>query len=588
MKDDLVADVKDRLSVDEVVADYVELKRSGRNFKGLSPFTSEKTPSFMVSPEKQIWHDFSSGKGGDMLSFIMEVEGVDFKTALDQLARKAGLDPADYRSGGSSGMDKRRKIAKEALDVATKFYQAQLVANKPALAYATKKRGFNKDIISDFRIGYAPDTWESLYTYLAQKDFTEQAIEDAGLAVKSKRGKIDMFRGRLMIPLMDASGSVIGFTARLIDDQPDSPKYINTPQTIVYDKSRHVFGYSQAKDAIRRSGYVVITEGNLDVVSSHKMGVRQVVATAGTAMTMHHLKLVSRLTNDVRLAFDADDAGIKATERTIELAQEMDVRLSIVSLPDGEDPDDLVRRDLAKWQEVIDSPQYALDWLYQRHKERVDITTAKGKREFSDIVLSTIRVLKDDVEKDHYIVQLSKDLDVSKQALLSKMNGAGADGKSKRLKKPKANQHSGEYDNTAVEDSFLGLLMLYPITRRLSLDTDQPLEFVRPGRQDIYQYIRDNPQASIDDTSLPAELRDHVEYVKLILFTAEEQYKKLDSNERLREASDLANKIIETNKKNRLKLLTQSIEEAESSGDAAKVQELLKQVDVIIKSQKDS
>lgn len=587
MKNDLVQDVKDRVSIEDVVADYVELKRSGRNLKALSPFSAEKTASFMVSPEKQIWHDFSSGKGGNMFGFVMDIEGIDFKAALDILAKKAGLDPAEYRRGGSSGMDKRRKRSIEALDAAAKFYQTQLVSNKKALDYVTGKRGLNKESITNFRVGYSPNSKDALCKYLMTKGFDPKEIKDSGLASQRSSGNIDMFRGRMMLPLMDPQGQVIGFTARLIEDQPDSPKYINTPQTVVYDKSRHVFGFSQAKDAIRRAGYVVITEGNLDVVSSHKSGVRQVVATAGTAMTIHHLKIVSRVTNDIRLAFDADDAGIKATERTIELSQELDVKLSIVSIPDGQDPDDLVRSDLAAWQEVIAKPEYAVDWVYKRHQERIDTTSASGKREFTDIVLRVVRGLKDEVEKDHYMRLLAKDMDISLDAVKGKLDGLENQPikPKKRLKEKPAEDGQLAIDPTVIEDKFVGLLIMSPMTRRLSLTTEQEILFSRPGRQAIYDYLMSNPQANIDDLSPPEELREHADYVKLAVFTAEEHYRDLDSNERLREASDLANRLIQTSYKNRIMQLTAKMEAAQESGDNELVQKLLKEVDVIIKSQ---
>ncbi len=312
---DAVEEIKSRLSIEDVIGEYVQLKRAGRNWRGLSPFSNERTPSFMVSPEKQIWHDFSSGKGGNMFSFVMEMEGLEFKAALELLARKAGIDIEQYRSSGSSARGQEKERLQQALELAAKFYQAHLKQNRAALEYVLKIRGFSKDTILQWQLGYSPSSGTALIDFLRGKKFTDEEIKRAGLSTQRYRGAGDMFRGRLMIPLADQFGKVVGFTARLLADEPDAPKYINTPQTVLYDKSRHVYGLHLAKEAIRKCKYVVLVEGNLDVIASHQAGVRQTVATAGTALTEQHLKALSRFTGDIRLSFDADKAGLAATER---------------------------------------------------------------------------------------------------------------------------------------------------------------------------------------------------------------------------------------------------------------------------------
>lgn len=578
-KGDLVEDIKDRLSIEDVVGDYLELKRAGRNLKANSPFNAEKTPSFMVSPEKQIWHDFSSGKGGTMFGFVMEMEGVDFRGSLEILARKASLDISQYRSG-TGGTEKKKKRIYEALELATKFYMAQLAANKFALEYVVKKRGFNKESIQNFRLGYSPKTYTALTDYLKNKGFKEDEIKDAGLGVIRRSGFSDMFGSRMMIPLMDPQGQVIGFTARQIIDNKDSPKYINTPQTLVYDKSRHVYGFSQAKEAIRRAGYGVLVEGNLDVISSHQAGIKNVAATAGTAMTAYHLKTIGRMAGDVRLAFDSDKAGVNATERAISIAQEVEVQLSVVSVPDGQDPDDLVRQDPAEWQKVIAEPIYAIDWLYDRYAEIYDITSAKGKRDFTDVLLKVIKTLKDDVEKDHYLRKLAKDTDVSNEAMASKMASLGAPRKSYKRAAISADQNP-KTDPTSIEDQFLGLLLLYPTTRRVAQTTEEPITFTRPGRQEIFDYLVDNPQAVIDDLNPPQGLNKLEEYVKIAVFAAEHHYKDFGSNERLREASDLATRLIKNGKVYEKQLLIKQLKEAEDSPNEVDSSEILKRIDEI-------
>ena len=357
---DAVEDIKNRLSVEDVIGDYMELKRAGRNFRGLSPFNSEKSPSFMVSPEKQIWHDFSSGKGGNIFSFVMEMEGVDFRGSLEILAKKAGIDLGVYQKNDGQYRQQKEKLL-EAVELATKYYEQTLLKNKLALDYVLKQRNFNKETLQDFRLGYAPYSGSALVDFLKKRGLSEDTILKAGLGSRQYRGVSDMFRGRVTVSLADPQGAPIGFTARILSNDIDAPKYINTPQTPLYDKSRHVFGLHLAKDAIRRSGFVVIVEGNLDVIASHQAGIKNVVATAGTAITPYHLKALHRFTSDIRLCFDQDNAGINAAERAISVAQGAKVQLSIISITNSKDPDELIQKDPKLWAEAIEKPQYA--WI---------------------------------------------------------------------------------------------------------------------------------------------------------------------------------------------------------------------------------
>lgn len=489
---DAVEEIKSRLSIEDVISQYVELKRAGRNFKGLSPFGNERTPSFMVSPEKQIWHDFSSGKGGNMFSFVMEMEGLDFKGALELLARKAGVDLSQFRSGGSSRSKEKERLH-EVLELATKFYQVQFSKNQTALTYVLKKRKFSKHTALEWRLGYSPNTGTALVDFLKSKQFTEQEIKNAGLSAQRYRGLGDMFRGRLMIPLADQQGRIIGFTARLLEDDPNAPKYINTPQTLLYDKSRHIYGLHLAKEAIRKSKYVVVAEGNLDVIASHQAGIRQVVATAGTAMTEQHLKALCRFTPDVRLSFDADNAGLNATERAIPLASKTGVSLSIISIPSGKDPDELIKQNPATWQEIIEKPQYALDWLITRYQKQLDITSAQGKRQFSDIILRVVRALTDQVEQEHYLAELGALIGVSREALASKLKQPV---ETPKLKVKKAEQKP--LDKTTLElikteNHLLALTLMQPKLRSPYLADIKPQMLAEPRAQELLSFLEKNP-----------------------------------------------------------------------------------------------
>ncbi len=492
---DAVEEVKSRLSIEDVISEYVPLKRAGRNWRGLSPFSNEKTPSFMVSPEKQIWHDFSSGKGGNMFSFVMEVEGVDFKGALELLARKAGVDLEQYRSSPRRGGPDKERLH-ELNELAAKFYQVQFSKNKTALQYVLEKRQFSKETALEWRLGYSPNNGSALVEYAKTKGFSEAEIKQAGLSAKSYRGGIqDMFRGRLMIPLQDPQGRVIGFTARLLEDIEGAPKYINTPQTVLYDKSRHVYGLHLAKESIRKGGFAVLVEGNLDVIASHQAGVRQVVATAGTALTEPHLKALSRFTGDIRLSFDADKAGVAATERAIPIASRVKVSLSIIDVPSGKDPDELIRQDPELWKQAITQNQYALDWLMARYKKLLDINSAKGKREFSDVLLPVVRGLSDDVERDHYMNAIAETIGVSKEALtqkLSKTAGPETTERRRRIKVTPQQLDKIAVENQKTQDQFLAL-MLSRQTLREFLDLITPEMLYKDEAKQLLEFLKQNP-----------------------------------------------------------------------------------------------
>jgi DNA primase len=577
---DAVDEIKSRLSIEDVVAEYVQLKRAGRNLKGLSPFQAEKSPSFIVSPEKGIWHDFSSNKGGNMFSFVMEMEGTDFRGAMEILARKAGVDLESY--GKSRSNSKQKERLGEALDLATKYFQQNLVKNPGSLDYLVGNRSFNKDSIMNFRLGYAPLSDDGLTSALKKRGFSDDELVKAGLSVNRYKGLSDMFRGRIMVPLMDQMGSIIGFTARQLINDPNSPKYFNTPQTLLYDKGRHVFGLYQAKEAIRTSKYVVVVEGNLDVISSHQTGIRQCVATAGTAITEHHLKALSKFTGDIRLCFDQDSAGLSASERAIEIAQGLDIKLSVIDVPDVKDPDELIQKDPKLWVKAVAEPIYAMDWLFERCKKLYDLSSANGKKQYTDHLMRAVRKLTDSVEQEHYLDLLGTTTDVSGLAIRSKFAQKEYTDQNQRLKRPKIDEGSIKPDTTAYQDQILGILLMYPITRRIFETLEFDPVFASAERQYIFEFITTNPHATIGE-ELPEDLQSVKDYVNIVLLKAEELYQNLDANERLIEVNDLVRRLQKDYKKQKQSEITKSIKEAEDIGDYTRVQELLRLFNDLLK-----
>jgi len=574
---DMKEEVRSRLNIEDVVGEYVQLKRAGRNFKGLSPFTGEKSPSFYVSPDKNIWHDFSSNKGGDVFSFVMEVEGIDFKEALELLARRAGVDMSLYDSKGSQEMAARKKRLYEILELTTQYYQQSLVKNEHAVAYVFGKRKLSKEIVQSFRIGYAPSTGDALVKFLKARKFQQQEAVDAGLL---NRFGGDLFRGRMMVPLMDGSGRVIGFTARILnDDEPNAPKYLNTPETMLYNKGRHVFGLSQAKESIRKVDYAVIVEGNLDVVSSHQVGITQVIATAGTAMTEGHLKALVRLSPNAKLAFDGDAAGLAATERAIPIAQSVGIDLTIISLSDGaKDPDELIQKDPALWQKAIDASEGVVDWILTQYSKREDLTSAIGKRKFTTAALRVIRALQDPVEQEHYLQKVSTYTDSSMDTLKEKL--AGTDEPEERvLKKVAHTVVAVKPDGSGSEENLLAVALIDPAVRELLKDLSDDM-LANEERVAVLQYVQKSKELAAD---VPADLQNHDQYVKILLLKADARYGEWSDEDRYFETARLVRQLITENKKIKKDSLTSQLRTAEENGEDDRATEIRQQLNELIK-----
>lgn len=557
-------DIKSRLALEDVASEYMELKRAGRNLKALSPFSNEKTASFMVSPEKQIWHDFSSGKGGDMFTLVMELEGQDFKGALDILARKAGVDLSQYQRGDGKQAALKNKLY-DCLEAAARFYQVQFSKNETAIEYIFKKRQFTKKTVLDFRLGYAPNTGKALLTFLKKKGFDEDIIKKAGLATTRYSNTGDMFRGRIMVPLQDSSGRVIGFTARLLNPDDNGPKYINTPQTAVYDKGRHAYGLHLAKDSIRKQEYVVVVEGNLDVIASYQAGVENVVATAGTAMTEMHLKELARFARDVRLAFDQDQAGLNAMERVIPLASKVDISLSIVTVPEGKDPDELIKKDPKLWEQAIEDYEYAIDWLIRQRVEQLDVTTGSGKKALTDAVLPVVAQLKDSVERDHYLSELAKLLDVSKASLSTKLQAKKVAQPVQRLKKVEPEKVAKtDAESLKAQNQLLALCYMHPDLRTRLEDLHEVM------------FETDKLKAAFKKLSGSSERGDKLfendDYGKILSVQYEELYAGLEYIELEYEATRLQVRVIERYVKTQKRRLGQAFAAAKDDFEKAKLQ----------------
>ena len=573
-------EVRSRLDIEAVIGEYVQLKRAGRNWKGLSPFSSEKTPSFMVSPEKGIWHDFSSNQGGDVFTFVMLVEGLDFRGALEHLARKAGVDLSQFETRSDvRGLAEKKKRLLAMHESAATFYQRHLFAHETARNYV-KKRGFNAQVVGDFRLGYAPANGSALKQFLAKKGYSERDMREGGLL--SARGQ-DMFRDRLMIPLADGQGQVIGFTARLLADTPHAPKYLNTPQTLLYDKGRHVYALHLAKESIRRQDTAVLVEGNLDVISSHQVGVTQVVATAGTAMTEAHVKVLSRMCSHIRLAFDGDKAGIAATERAIPIVGRLGLELGVVVLPsDAKDPDELIQKDPEAWKQTVQHSKPAIEWVIDQYEARYDVTTALGKRRLTTDALTLLQTVDNPVEQEHYLQMIASRTGASVAVLAERSTQLRDMASERRLRE---NKH-GELQprDNVRHDHLLALLCFESELRDMAMELSVDA-FVGEDRQELFRYLVAHPEG-LPREGVPSELRSYETYVKIVQLKAETRYAGRTAQDRFDEAAHLVSLIKLQHIKQKKLALTAQLRQAEAGDNEADMTRLRSELNDLIKEER--
>jgi DNA primase len=491
---DTVDEIKQRLDIVEVLSSYVpDLKKSGRNFKAVCPFHSEKTPSFFVFPERQSWHCFGAcGTGGDMFAFVMRKEGVDFREALNILAERAGVAVVQRRlDEGKSEADRLKEIN----EAAAQYYHDQLFhsAGGQRTREYLSRRGVSEKTMRQFLIGYSQDSWDSLRQELLKRGHHENELTAAGLLVeKDKEGTYDRFRNRLMFPIRDVAGRVVGFGARALDDT--MPKYLNSPQTLVFDKSSSLYGIDFAKAAIRKENLAVVVEGYMDVIVAHQHGFTNVVASLGTALTEKHVGIVKKLTNRLTLALDADAAGELATLRGIEVAshtfdqkvvplptsaglvnyeEQLDAEISVMVLPEGKDPDEVIKESPQEWQRLLEEAAPVVDYTFDLVISRLDVTKSRDKSQAVDQLLPLIAEIKHPVRRAHYLQRLARAVAVDEQTLAtalgqSRQNRPSARRETKSPPPSKLVSHLSPGD--ALTEYCLYLLLSYPNLRSSASD----------------------------------------------------------------------------------------------------------------------
>lgn len=402
-----VEQIKARLNIVDVVQGYVKLQKAGVNFKALCPFHSEKTPSFFVSPSRDSWHCFGCNRGGDIFSFMMEIEGVEFYEALKILANRAGVELKPIDPKYKTEQTRLFQLMEEA----KKFYESELKKNKEVIDYL-KERGLKGETAKRFGIGFAPNGWRNLYDWLKGKNYSDLEIEKSGMVVKSEKGHYDRFRNRIMFPLDNSSGQIVGFSGRIFgkekEDETSGGKYINTPQTILYDKSRILYGFDGAKNEIRKKDSCILVEGQMDVIMSHQAGIINTVAVSGTALTNDHLRIIKRLTNNIIMAFDKDEAGREAAGRGIDLALAEGFEVKVAVVPLGKDPAEAIKEGLEEWKKAVSEAKNIIEFF---------LDTFKNRKEIEKSVLPYIAILPSEMEKAHWVAETAKRLGINEGAV---------------------------------------------------------------------------------------------------------------------------------------------------------------------------
>lgn len=413
-------EIKAKINIVDLIRDYIPIKPAGINFRSKCPFHNEKTPSMMISPEKQIWHCFGCGKGGDIFSFVMEIEGVDFAGALRILAPKAGVVLSKQNPQKIS--EKNRIL--DILNLSRRYYHKVLLESKLAEGanQYLKKRELTDEIIDDWQIGYSPESWEALVKFLQSKGFSEKEIFLAGMSVKSqsRSGYFDRFRGRIMFPINDTNGNTIAFTARVSPEKEAAEtmgKYINSPQTLVYDKSKVLFGFDKAKQEIKKKDFAILVEGQMDVITAHQNGWKNVIASSGTAITMEQINLIKRLTNNICLAFDMDKAGEMAADRGIREAMAGEMGIKVIELPEGKDPDECIKSNLSGWQKAVEEAKPMMQYYFDKTLAKINYKKIEDKQSAAKILLPIIAKLGNRVELNYWLKELGNKLDVGEAIL---------------------------------------------------------------------------------------------------------------------------------------------------------------------------
>ena len=553
INDDVLNEIRDRVNIVDLISEYVDLKRSGSNYMGLCPFHSEKTPSFSVSPDKKIFHCFGCGEGGDQITFIMKKENLGFREAVKFLADKYNIELKEYGNINQELIDKKNR-AYSANKEAAKFFLNNLRKSKRAYGYL-QKRAINNKTITKYAIGYAKDSWDSLYRYLKALGFDENELEEFNLITKTKKGTyIDRFRNRIMFPIIDAKSRVIAFGGRVLDDS--LPKYLNTRDTVVFNKGKNLYNLNViSKESERKK--IILVEGYMDVISLYQSGINYSLASLGTALTEEQAELIKRYGEEVYICYDGDKAGIKATVRAIDVLISKNINPKIVTLKDNLDPDEYIKKyDTFGFEVALKESLNYIDYKILKKKEQFDLETAEGLSNFTSEAAKILSRLKNPIEQDIYIDKVSRTYGVSKDAIINYISILKNSSKN-RLQKTDINLNIPVKTESALFDARLKAemqIMRYALEDESNIEVIinriKPYEFKSTKCRIIFEEIIFNFENHVE--TIKTDILKNLEEKKLIddLFIKELQSIKID----LYNSDKVIEELIGTVKKDQLEI----------------------------------
>lgn len=592
--------IKSKIDIINFISEYVDLKPAGKNHKALCPFHNENTPSFMVNKERQMWHCFGCGRGGDVFTFLEEIEDMEFIEALQLLADRTGVElSSDFENKTNKSQKNRIKDINEA---AAKFFHnflTQMDSAQPTRDYLAD-RGLTQETIDYWQLGFVPDQWDLLTQYLLKEGFAIEDLTAAGVTKQkdnktnrsSDRGYYDRFRGRIMFPIRNVYGNTVGFTGRILDESQDfvGGKYINTPDTPVYDKSEVVFGLFKSKQEIRQQDKIVMVEGQMDVIMCHQEGMENVVAVSGTSLTPEQVQKMQRYSDKLDIAFDNDDAGIKAAKRGIRIALNEGMHVNIVEIPPeaGEDPDECIKNDPEIWFDAVENSQDIMSWYFERAFEDKDLDDPKQKQEIVDELLPEISSISYAVERDHWLQKLSDRIGVDESVLREDMRRVQEETNTYRSgqkdnKTDNSQQQDGSIDKeTRLEKlvrNFLGLVFRFP-EAELTFPFEVPDSKLDLDLFRLYQTSKELKQSdSLDLDKLRSEFEPEKKenLIDVIIMDSERTDSDLSLSETESELDQLAQQLENEWTKARRKELQRKIEQAEDEGDQQLANKLLEE-----------
>jgi len=578
-----IDEIKGRLDIVDVISSYIKLQKAGMNYRALCPFHSEKKPSFFVSPSKQIFKCFGCGKFGDIFKFVMEIEGVEFGDALRILAKRAGVELKRQ----NPKLKTERKRLYEIVELGCEFFEKQLHSSKAGLE--SKKylldRGITEESIKKWRLGYSPNPqkgkWEILTDFLISKGYERKEIINTGLAIKKEltgpTQSYDRFRGRIMFPIFDLNSQVIGFGGRVIKEKEDKEvaKYINTPNTLLYNKSFVLYGLNPGRMDIRKKDFCILVEGYTDVILSHQAGFQNTVATSGTALTFFQLKILKRYSQNLITAFDMDIAGDSATRRGIDLAQEQDFQIKVITMPAGKDPADIVSKSPKEWQKLIDSAKSILDFYFDSAFQKFDKDSPEGKKGISKALLSAIVKIPSKILQSHWTQKLAKGLKVSEESVIQELKKVfQRDGRdyteirsseekeiSKEIKREKTRKQ-------AIEEKILSLISKSP--DKLKLLNETHISLFSPRCQEALKCLKTKR------IELSPDMKEFLDVLSLRAEIEEESVPE-------KEFQICLNELITLCTKDKLEEISKNIQNAEENNDKKKIKELTEEFNKVIK-----